>query len=136
MYIAIEMDSQFKSMATVNPDAWVEHFKRSIGKPFMWGSEPKLVLLKNKTGNATATASSHKEMPLNVVSPVEQYANMAKADADKGVPKYTNPSVPSVKSGGEGKKKKRSRKRKKHSKSGKSSKSKGKRRKKQGDIFK
>lgn len=143
------MDAQFKSVEAVNPEAWVEHFKSTVGKTAAWGGEPKLVLLKRGAGQSKQVTS--KELPLNVVSPVEQYAQMAQAEVDKTTPKYAAPSVARKSASGEGggrRRKKRKRKdktgrkkkraegsgkRKSHSKrQGGSS---GKRRKTQGDIF-
>lgn len=99
------MDAQYKSLATVNPDMWVEHFKQTVGKPFRWGSDNEMAVLKKKSGG---TATSSKDLPLNVVSPVEQFANMAKAEAaDKGVPKYNAPSVEGKSSDSAGKRRKK-----------------------------
>lgn len=128
------MESEFKSVEAVNPNAWVEHFKSTIGKPAAWGMGPKLVLLKKGSGQHKQTTS--KDLPLNVVSPVEQYANMAQAEVDKTTPKYTAPSVASKTPAGEGKRKKRKRKKGGEKKSSSAHRSgKGKRRKTQGDIF-
>lgn len=92
-------------MAAVNPEAWVDHFKQTVGKPYMWGADPALVTLKNKSG--TPHTTTQKEVPLTVVSPVEQYDEMAKAVIDKGTPKYQAPSVAHKASKGKGRSKRK-----------------------------
>lgn len=121
----------------MNSNPWIEHFKRSVGKTYMWGDNPGLVVLKNKSGNGTVSAS--KELPVNVITPVEQVADMAKAEASgKTGAKYRAPSVAGKSSNGEGKKKRK--KKKKSSKGKKSGKrktsgKKTKKRKRGEDIF-
>lgn len=95
------MDSQFKSTAVMNPQPWIEHFKRSVGKPIPWGKRSNLVLLKSSSpsGDRTVGASN---LTLNVVSPTEQFTEMAKAHIDKNTPKYDAHSVASHSGGGKG----------------------------------
>lgn len=109
MFASVEMDSEYRSVVSVRPDAWLEHFKQSVGKPYLWGQDPSLVVMKNKAG--TRPAEVKKEMPLNVVSPIEQYGEMAKAELDKNSPKYRVPSVASKLSGRTDRRKGRSRRR-------------------------
>lgn len=80
-------------METVNPNAWVEHFKHSVGRPTLWhNGESKMVLIKKPN---TAKPVSSTGLPLNIVTPVEQYDRMARANVDKNGPKYDAPSLPS-----------------------------------------
>lgn len=140
------MDAEYKSLAAMKNDSWIEHFKQTVGKPYIWGGDSELVVLKNKSGAPHQTTS--KDLPLEVVSPVEQYTNMAKAEVSKSTPKYTPSSVGPKSSAGKGKKRKRKapatkpgRKHKKKKSSPSTSSSGGKRgknskkRKKSGDIF-
>ena len=86
------MDERYKSLATLKPDAWVKHFRDTVGKPSTWDDQSRLVLIKHSKGDGgTKTASA--DLPLNVVSPVEQYTNMAQAEIDKKTPVYKPRSV-------------------------------------------
>lgn len=143
------MDAEYKSLAAIKNDSWIEHFKQTVGKPYIWGGEQELVLLKNKSGTPHHTTS--KDLPLEVVSPVEQFTNMARAEVSKSAPKYKPTSVASKSSGGKGKKRKRKSvsgkkgpKKRKHSKegpaastasSGSKKRRSSKKRKRSGDIF-
>ena len=70
---------------------WVEHFKHSVGKSAPWRTKSKMVLLRrNALGGKAANT---KSLPLNVVSPTEQFAEMAQASINKNTPTYKAPSV-------------------------------------------
>lgn len=111
MYSRFKMDEGYRSLETVNPDAWVQHFKNSVGKPSLWYTDPQLVLLKSNN-NKNVNANSSKQLPITVVSPAEQYDNMAQASVDKTTPSYKVSSVRG-KSSGRTQAKKRKRKRRK-----------------------
>ena len=85
------MATQYKSLETVTPQAWVEHFKSTVGKTSLWNEKPKMVVLRHPTGAKKPLSSD--SLPLNIVSPVEQYANMAQTGMTKSDPRYTAPSV-------------------------------------------
>ena len=104
---------------------WVDHFKHTAGKSSPWENKSKLVLLRRNTLGGKPVNT--KSMPLNVISPTEQFAEMAQASIDKNTPKYESPSVAEHTSRGRGggkrarrgkrtKKSKRGKKRKKKKK--------------------
>ena len=70
---------------------WVDHFKSSVGRSSPWSTKSKMVLLKR--GGLNSAAVNTRSLPLNVVSPTEQFAEMAQASIDKNTPKYASPSV-------------------------------------------
>ena len=72
---------------------WVEHFKHSVGKSAPWRTKSKMVLLKRSA--LGSKAANTKTLPLNVVSPTEQFAEMAQASINKNTPTYKAPSVAS-----------------------------------------
>ena len=84
---------------------WVDHFKSSVGRSSPWSTKSKMVLLKR--GGLNGNPVNTKTLPLNVVSPTEQFAEMAQASIDKNTPKYKSPSVASHTSRGEGGKRSR-----------------------------
>ena len=94
------MESLYKSAVAMSTQPWVEHFKHSVGKSAPWRTKSKMVLLKRNALNAKA--ANTKTLPLNVVSPTEQFAEMAQASVNKNTPKYKAPSVAAHTSRGEG----------------------------------
>ena len=90
------MDERYKSLAALKPDAWIKHFRSTVGKPSSWNDQPQLVIIKrSKEGDSASATSGSSDVPLNVVSPIEQYANMAQAEMDKKTPVYKPQSVSS-----------------------------------------
>jgi hypothetical protein len=93
------MASNFKSLAAVKPDAWVQYFRNNVGRTTTWSQSPRLVVIKKERGGrpaADSTGSAREELPLNVVSPVEKYTSMAKAemkrvDSARLTPKHSVP---------------------------------------------
>ena len=94
------METPYKSATAMSSQPWVEHFKHTAGKSEPWTNKSKLVLLKRNTLGGKPVNT--KSMPLNVVSPTEQFAEMAQASIDKNTPKYKSPSVAAHTSKGRG----------------------------------
>ena len=111
----------------MNTQPWIDHFKHTVGKSAPWSTKSKMVLLKR--GGLGDKPVNTESLPLKVVSPTEQFAEMAQASIDKNTPKYVSPSVASHTSkgaggSGSGRGKKRGLKKKKK-KNGKREKSRG-----------
>ena len=83
------MEDKYRSLAVMKAAPWITHFKNSVGKSSSWTSGNRVIVIKgNKVGSGP---EAKQNMPLNVVSPVEQYSQMAKAEmsADATVNKKT-----------------------------------------------
>ena len=109
----------------MNTQPWIDHFKHTVGKSTPWSTKSKMVLLRR--GGLGDKPVNTESLPLKVVSPTEQFAEMAKASIDKNTPKYVSPSVASHTSRGAGgsrsrrdKKRRGVKKKKKNSKKDKS----------------
>lgn len=91
------MEERYKSLASVRPEAWISHFRSTVGKPTKWNEGPKLRLVKPNSpssgGGGGSGGRASSDLPLNVVSPIEQYSEMAQATVSKTGPKYNAPSV-------------------------------------------
>ena len=84
----------------MNTQPWIDHFKHTVGKSTPWSIKSKMVLLRR--GGLRDKPVNTESLPLKVVSPTEQFAEMAKASIDKNTPKYVSPSVASHTSRGAG----------------------------------
>ena len=84
----------------MNTQPWIDHFKHTVGKSAPWSTKSKMVLLKR--GGLGDKPVNTESLPLKVVSPTEQFAEMAQASIDKNTPKYVSPSVASHTSKGAG----------------------------------
>ena len=87
------MEGLYKSAVAMSTQPWIEHFKHSVGKSAPWRTKSKMVLLRRNAMGAKA--ANTKSLPLNVVSPTEQFAEMAQASINKSTPTYKAPSVAS-----------------------------------------
>ena len=85
------MEGLYKSAVAMSTQPWIEHFKHSVGKSAPWRTKSKMVLLRRNAMGAKA--ANTKSLPLNVVSPTEQFAEMAQASINKNTPTYKAPSV-------------------------------------------
>ena len=85
------MDTLYKSAATMSSQPWVDHFKHTVGKSAPFTTKTKMVLLKRNPLKGEVVNT--KSLPLTVVSPTEQFAEMAQAAIDKNTPKYKVSSV-------------------------------------------
>lgn len=72
------MEDKYRSLAVMKAAPWISHFKNSVGKPSNWSLGNRVIVIKgSKVGSGP---EAKQNMPLNVVSPVEQYSQMAKAE--------------------------------------------------------
>ena len=73
------MDS-YKSLASVNPQPWIDHFKKSIDRSCSWSpsTRPKAVLIDSK--HSRSASSVGDDLPIEVVEPIEQNTARAKAE--------------------------------------------------------
>ena len=87
------MDERYKSLAALKPDAWIKHFRRTVGKPESWNERNKLVIIERSKDDSKNPSAS--DIPLNSVSPVEQYTNMAQAEMTQKASDYNLSSLSS-----------------------------------------
>jgi len=66
-------------------EPWIEHFKKTVGQPTVWGTPPRPVVISapDKKKPPGGQDSARANMPLTVVSPMEQYNEMAEAELNK-----------------------------------------------------
>jgi len=81
------MEERYKSLAAMKSEPWIAHFKKTVGQPSLWGPASRPVVIrptkKNSPGESAASGGGKVNMPLNVVSPIEQYSEMAEAEMHK-----------------------------------------------------
>ena len=76
------MEERYKSLAAMNAEPWIEHFKKTAGHTSILSTRPRPVVIK-KQRNGDKGSSSGKDndsLPLTIVSPIGQSNEMAEAD--------------------------------------------------------
>ena len=93
------MEERYKSLAAMKSEPWIDHFKKTVGQPTLWSTTPKpVVIVQSKKSNSLrndTTSDTESNMPLTVVSPIEQYSEMAEADINETTQRAKNTSVTS-----------------------------------------
>ena len=119
MRFRFAMADRYKSLAAMKPDAWITHFRSTVGKTETWKDPSKLVIIKRNRNQQ----SSSSALPLNSISPVEQYTNMAQAEMEQNKARQKNESFPSDTSRGSHRRRRRHRRsrRRKRKREGKDS---------------
>lgn len=87
------MEDRYKSLAAVKSEPWIAHFKKTVGQPSLWTPEPRPVFISPAKKES---ASDKPNLPLTVVSPVEQYNHMAEAELAKSAKTTQRPAAASV----------------------------------------
>ena len=88
----------------IKSEPWVAYFKQSVGQPLTFSPTNKPVIIDSK-GNKSAGTAQSSNLPIDVISPLEQTNRMAiaqmKKDKDDGVltPKSLSVRRPSKKEG-------------------------------------
>ena len=75
------MEERYKSLIAMNAEPWIDHFQKTAGHTSLWTSKPMAIVIKpsNKNKNTEDTGAG-ENLPLTVVSPVEQSNEMAQAE--------------------------------------------------------
>lgn len=58
-------------------EPWVRYFKKTVGSPTIFSSQPRPVVIKNSENSKPAAAGQNNNLPIDVISPLEQSNNMA-----------------------------------------------------------
>ena len=75
------MEERYKSLAAMKSEPWIEHFKKTVGQSSQWNRRPSPVVIERKAKDTTK--ANNTDLPLTVVSPLEQYNEMAAAEVTK-----------------------------------------------------
>ena len=75
------MEERYKSLIAMNAEPWIDHFRKKAGHTSLWTSKPMAIVIKpsNKNKNTEDTGAG-ENLPLTVVSPVEQSNEIAQAE--------------------------------------------------------
>ena len=63
---------------------WITYFKQTVGAPLEFSSQTKPVIIKNSGNSKPLAAGQNKNLPIEVISPLEQTNNMAIAQIKSG----------------------------------------------------
>ena len=91
------MEERYKSLAAMKPEPWIDHFKKTVGQSSQWSRQPRPVVIDRKAKDSTKANSN--DLPLTVVSPLEQYNEMAAAEPPKSPKTAAKASAASLSSG-------------------------------------
>ena len=72
------MEERYKSLAAMKSEPWIEHFKKTVGQSSQWGRLPRPIVIERKAKDTVK--ANNTDLPLTVVSPIEQYNEMAAAE--------------------------------------------------------
>jgi hypothetical protein len=72
------MEEGYRSVNAMKPEPWIEHFRSTVGKSSTWSEKPRPIFLKQNRKNSGG--DSARNLPLTVVSPIEQSTAMATAE--------------------------------------------------------
>ena len=78
------MEERYKSLAAMNADPWIEHFKKTAGDTSVLSTRPRPVVIQKPrntgSGSGSDSGKDNDSLPLTIVSPVGQSNEMAEAD--------------------------------------------------------
>ena len=89
------MEERYKSLAAMKPEPWIAHFKKTVGQPTLWSAKPHPVVIAQTKKSNESGSDAEPNMPLTVVSPIEQYSEMAEADMNETTHRTPKASVSS-----------------------------------------
>ena len=85
------MAERYKSLAAMKAEPWIEHFQKTAGQTSLWSKKPMAVVIKpgkaargegqSVDGSSQSRGEQNgQNLPLKVVSPIEQSNEMAHAE--------------------------------------------------------
>ena len=79
------MEERYKSLVAMKAEPWIDHFQKTAGHTSVWSKKPQPIVIKQGKNKNTSAASgddkkNQENLPLTVVSPIEQSNEMAQAE--------------------------------------------------------
>jgi hypothetical protein len=83
------MEERYKSLTAMKAEPWIAHFQKTVGRTRPWSNKPRAIVIESSenrsrkgTGSDDEDGSkkNHENLPLTVVSPIEQSNEMAQAE--------------------------------------------------------
>ena len=73
------MEERYKSLAAMKAEPWIEHFRKTVGDTTLWSNRPRPIVIKRGKEGDSGGNKNNENLPLTVVSPIEQSNDMAQA---------------------------------------------------------
>lgn len=64
----------------IAPEPWIHYFRKSVGQPSLFSPNPRPIVIDQPNTSKPATAGEKGNLPINVISPLEQTNQMAMAE--------------------------------------------------------